>query len=244
MIKSFIKQSLHSLGYEIRALPAPVPIPPPLQLPEVPLTHILDGEMSIFLLKPEGVDGNVSMSELASINALVAKRAPKVLFEIGTFDGRTSVNMIANAPKDALLYTLDLPKADLGKTVLNLDQWETQYVDKEKSGSRFEDTRWKNQIVQLWGDSGSFDFTPYDRKADFIFIDGSHAYDYVKNDTAVALKLASESAILVWHDYNHAWPGVIKALEEFYARETVFQNLKHIAGTSLVFLDVARAAQR
>ena len=117
MIKSLIKKSFHFLGYDIHALPAPVVPPPPLRLRKSRLPISSTARPASPILKPEATDGNATMSEIVSINSLVAKRAPKV-FEIGTFDGRTSVNMIANAPKDAILYTLDLPETDVGKTVL------------------------------------------------------------------------------------------------------------------------------
>ena len=71
---------------------------------------------------------------------------------------------------------------------------------------------------------------------DFIFVDGSHAYDYVMNDSMIALKLLKEGkGVILWHDYI-GWVGVRKALSKLYERGGVFKDMKHIKGTSLVCL--------
>ena len=54
------------------------------------------------------VDGNMAPHELETVASIVATVKPKRIFEIGTFDGRTTLNMALNAP-DAQIYTLDLP---------------------------------------------------------------------------------------------------------------------------------------
>jgi predicted O-methyltransferase YrrM len=38
-------------------------------------------------------------------------------------------------------------------------------------------------------------------KFDFIFIDGNHTFEYVKNDTEKAFQLLEKDGIIVWHDY-------------------------------------------
>jgi len=68
--------------------------------------------------------------------------------------------------------------------------------------------------------------------AGLVFVDGSHAYDYAKTDSATAFRLAKPGAMVIWHDYG-VWPGVTRALEELEASQKL--GLKHIRGTSLVF---------
>lgn len=76
-----------------------------------------------------------------------------------------------------------------------------------------------------------------------MFVDGSHAYDYVLSDTDRALDLVDAGGIIVWHDYG-VWEGVTRALEEIEAQRR--PGLKHIKGTSLVFWrnDEKRGAPR
>jgi predicted O-methyltransferase YrrM len=209
-----------------------------LRLPKVSVFDILNGDTAIRILEPEQRAGNVSLLEMLVINTLVARLAPSVLFEIGTFDGRTTLNVTANAAANAETFTLDLPPEELGRTAYALDYHDEHYVNKESSGQRFVETGWRKQIIQLFGDSAKFDFTPHFRTVNFVFIDGSHAYDYVKNDSYVALDLVTPPAVIVWHDYEPFWLGVVECLEELQANERAFLGLKHIKETALAFLEI------
>ena len=125
--------------------------------------------------------------------------------------------------------------------VLDIEQDDRTFVDKAESGSRFRNTSWAEKIQQLVGDSASFDFSPYHGTVDLVFVDGSHAYPYVRNDTEVAFQLLkSEGGTIVWHDYDTTWPGVTQALNEYYDSDERFLDAIHIGMTSLVVLHVAR----
>ncbi len=188
------------------------------------------------------IDGNVSPYEIEVIAALVSAHEPRVLFEIGTFDGRTSLNMAVNAPAGATVYTLDLPAEGLNSTAFALELNEDAFVRKPRSGARFSDAASSYDIVQLLGDSATFDFSPYYGKVDFMFIDGSHAYEYVRSDTLNALNMVREGGIIIWHDYVREgftpFPGVPRALIEFYLTEGRFRGLTQIQHTSIVYLKV------
>ena len=88
------------------------------------------------------------------------------------------------------------------------------------------------KIEQLYGDSKSFDASPYAERCDLVFVDGSHAYTYVKNDSEKAFAILRPGGIVLWHDYHgpRRAPGVWRALNEL-SRDL---DLVHIAGTSLV----------
>lgn len=88
------------------------------------------------------------------------------------------------------------------------------------------------KVIQLYGDSASFDYTPYLNTCSMVFVDGSHAYNYVKADSSTALKLVSRGGCVVWHDYG-VWDGVTRALEDINENQNL--GLKHIRGTSLVY---------
>jgi hypothetical protein len=58
-------------------------------------------------------------------------------------------------------------------------------------------------VVQLHGDSRSFDFGGLQKKFDLLFIDGDHHYDTVKSDTEKVFEhLVHDESIVVWHDYG------------------------------------------
>jgi predicted O-methyltransferase YrrM len=195
-------------------------------------------DIPIVVREPLHVAGNVSPFELIIICKFVRALRPKRLFEIGTFDGRTTLNLAANSPTDAVVYTLDLPQAALDATHLPLEAADRQYIDKCTSGSRYVNTDREKQIVQLWGDSATFDFSPYKGNIDFVFVDGSHSYEYVLHDSRSALALLRDGkGLILWHDYGTPWwHGVTRALNELFLQIGVFGRLRRIEGTALACL--------
>jgi predicted O-methyltransferase YrrM len=186
------------------------------------------------VLEPHAVAGNVSLLELLFINRLVKHFRCERIFEIGTFDGRTAMNMAANASQLSTVFTLNLSEDDLGSTALAMMPAEAEYVRKGRSGARFKGSRYAERITQLLGDSATFDYSPYLGTMDLVFVDGSHAYDYVLNDSAVALKLVrKDRGIVLWHDYDN-WPQAREALNHLYASDSAFRNMRYITGTSFV----------
>ena len=209
---------------------------PAALLPSVEVSELVPEDLPIQIREPIEADGNISLTEIAVISKLIKARQPATVFEIGTFDGRTTLNMAANSLPDARIYTLDLPNES--KTELPIDPGEEKYIDKETSGARFIGTDCEPKITQLYGDSATFDFSPFHNTVDMIFVDGAHSYDYVLHDSRGALKLLrGGKGLILWHDYDKIWwVGLTKALNELYAEQKQFKSVKHINGTSLVCL--------
>lgn len=206
------------------------------RLPILPLSAVLTSKLDFTLLEPLAEGGNVSMLELMVIANIARQAEPPRAFEIGTFDGRTTLNIAANLKLPATVYTLDLPSSELSETKFALAPGEGAFVDKKESGAKFKGTSYAKLITQLYGDSATFDFSPYAGQMSLVFVDGSHAYDYVLQDTASALRLASDDAVILWHDYQQDWPGVIRALNELHQTDAACAGMVKIEGTSLVML--------
>jgi len=74
--------------------------------------------------------------------------------------------------------------------------------------------------------------------ADFAFIDASHAYEYVLNDSRKVLAgLPGGHGTILWHDYGVGWRGVTRALHELRRDEPAFRGLRTVAGTTLAILE-------
>jgi predicted O-methyltransferase YrrM len=181
-------------------------------------------------------NGNVKLRELGVLSAFAAEcEDGTTLFEIGTFDGRTALNLALNSPAGCEVVTLDLPPDS--ETRFSLDPRDVHMVQKPRSGARYDKHREAcpevvNRIRQLFGDSAELDPAPYEQRCSLVFVDGSHAYDYVVSDTVNALRLIRAGGVIVWHDYG-VWEGVTRGLEEI--EESQRLGLQHIEGTSLVF---------
>jgi len=164
--------------------------PPHLVLPKKSVDELIPFSNNP-IAHPSAEDGNISTLGLLILNKLVQTCNPKNIFEIGTFNGRTTLNFALNSRSDAKIYPLDLPAKQEGNTAYALEENEKTYVLKSESGSLYKTSKLeeKQKINQLYGDSGSFDFSPYLNSMNFVFIDGSQRYEYIKNDSDIALKL-------------------------------------------------------
>ncbi|HKZ41442.1 MAG TPA: class I SAM-dependent methyltransferase, partial [Candidatus Hodarchaeales archaeon] len=186
--------------------------------------------------EPMAVDGNVTALELIVIIQLIKHHNPCMVFEIGTFDGRTTLNMAANCAEDAKVYTLDLPNEKRHGMKLPIEPCDALYINKELISLRYTGTEYSKKITQLYGDSARFDFSAFVNQIDFVFVDGSHSHEYALNDSLHALELLRDKrSVILWHDYD-AWKGVTNALNKLYVDSPEFKGLKHIEGTSLVCL--------
>ncbi len=205
-------------------------------LPKISPSAIVPECLPVVIRSLETRDGNVALSELVIIAKLIRARQPKNLLEIGTFDGRTTLNMAANAPPDATIMTLDLPKNMGSSTALSLAKNEERYINKEVCGERFNGTDQEGKITQLYGDSATFDFSCYHDSIDVVFIDGSHSSGYVRNDSLKAVPLLRDGhGMILWHDYD-GWQDVTRVLNELYLSGNPFDKMLHIEGTTLACL--------
>ncbi len=209
-------------------------------LPSQALGELIDGEAEVILSDFEGRNGNVSLYELLVISSIVHARQPQTTVEIGTFDGRTTLQIAKNSPADAHIYTLDLPP-DPSCTERHIETEDVAYIEDagKQVQRKYERKAIASKITQWLGDSASFEFENAldGRPIDFAFIDGSHSYEYIKNDTERILELMSPGGVVLWHDYAPAWPGVIKYLGE----RSHDLPLVRITGTSLVCLQISKA---
>ena len=132
--------------------------------------------------------------------------APKTIFEIGTYNGFTTLHMAVNSPEDCKIYTLDLPPGfNLSEAKGNsYDDILVMQLSQENITKRFfKNHPLSHKVVELFGDSSKFDFTPYYGKIDLVFIDGNHSMEFVKKDSENAFKMVSENGLIVWHDFDY-----------------------------------------
>jgi hypothetical protein len=204
-------------------------------LPQAAWTDVLP-KSPVRLTEVGKRDGNVNLSEVAILaEAAAGVPAGSEIIEIGTFDGRTALNLAINAPAGVAIATLDLPAGQ--PTAFPIDASERQYVEKASSGQRLRSCHpnWRDaagRVVQLFGDSATYDWSPHFGRAGLVFVDGSHTYEYARGDSETAMRLVRPRGIVLWHDYG-VWPGVTRALDELEASRKL--GLRHIRGTGLVF---------
>ena len=202
-----------------------------LRLPRYSAARIIPDVESIPVTLVDYEDAHKEMMsyyELRTLCKIVRWKQPRVVFEIGTYLGETTLQLAVNS--NAEVYTLDLPprghRSYVGPKIRDpeLD------VYPDYLGIRFQNSPYAERIHQLYGDSQAYDFTPYYSTADLVLVDGCHHYEFVLRDTQNALKIIRPNGIIVWHDYASYAPGVVQVLNDF--RNAV--PLVHIDGTSFV----------
>jgi Methyltransferase domain len=175
---------------------------------------------------------NMDPYELYFLSALALIRRPRLIFELGTFDGATTLALARLLPEVRIL-TLDLPDELSGAAARAQEEGR----ESSRSGSRFHGTPEQTRITQLYGDSRTFDFAPWLGAVDMVVVDAGHDYDCVHADTQTALRLVSDSGAVIWDDYCPRWGDVVRAVDEVAAEGTAFPV--QIRGTEMAVWDRA-----
>jgi len=168
--------------------------------------------------------GNVTLYELYCLISVCSFFKPLMIFEIGTFDGRSTLHFAINTPETTLIHTIDLPPKELKNIKLKLDEGDAQLVNKTSFciGECFVKHGDAGKITQHLSDSANFDFSPFEKTIDFFFIDGAHSYEYIKSDTENALKSIKDDGVILWHDYGNIY-DVTKYLNDLSEKMPVYR---------------------
>ena len=62
-------------------------------------------------------------------------------------------------------------------------------------------------------------------KIDFVFLDGGHSYETVKNDLEILISKLKTGKIIICDDYDQASYGVKKAVDELSSKVTEIKDL-------------------
>ncbi len=189
--------------------------------------------------RPEDVAGWMAPKELDVLRDLAARHQPRVVVEIGSFVGRSSLAW-AQALPDATIYCIDLFGDDFIRGILkqgNLldpdltheDRWRTLY-------SLFLENTWGHENIRhLRCDSRQLKELWHGGKVDLFFIDGHHSFELVIADLNTARSLRAD--VICGHDYGYPGyggpehKGVTAAVDQF-AYIHAYKLVHHI-GTSI-----------
>lgn len=144
----------------------------------------------------EGKRGSLSPYELKILTTIVKASNAKNILEIGTFEGRTSLNIASNMNNNARLYTMDLPQEICTDFIV---------------GNIYKNSEVKDKIVQIHSNSKHFDFSKLPNM-DLIFIDGGHSYEEVLSDTKNAINILKKNGIIIWDDIDNCHLGPTEAV--------------------------------
>jgi hypothetical protein len=183
-------------------------------------------------------DGMLPSHEAMALLSILVAENPREVLEIGTYMGHTTRAMAENL-KDSIIHTVDLPPdfsaghdAEHGQPKDDFHLIARRVVGREFKGQEVE-----QRIKQHFGDTAAINFQEFGQPT-FFFIDGSHTYEYCKQDSAKCFALCGGAGTFLWHDCDAGHPGVLKFVSEGRA---LGRPLARIMGTSLIYWKSAPA---
>jgi predicted O-methyltransferase YrrM len=180
------------------------------------------------------MDGCAAPLERFFIAQLLRYFKPKVLLEVGTYRGTTTRLLLDNVAPDATIYTIDLPlDSNFEQTQAATD---ARLIKHRQVGIDFAPHRLAKCVTQILGNTLNIDtWRAIPPCVEFAFIDASHSYDAVRNDTERVLEKIVPDGIVLWHDYTSGESperGVGKLIRELMiSRDDIFI----CEGTSMAF---------
>jgi predicted O-methyltransferase YrrM len=177
--------------------------------------------------------GDSGVGKLALVSGLAKAYGAKRILEIGTASGFMARHLAINCGSDSRVWTVDLPEQEADATRFELLKVDRDVVRKGSRGTPpagwyAADAEERNQISQIFCDSARFDFSGVELPLDFAFIDGAHNYEYVILDSINVLLRMRPGGLVVWDDYQHFWPGLMRAIGEI----STILPVSRLAGTA------------
>ena len=169
----------------------------------------------------------------------IASKKPKNFLEIGVFHGVTARNvceLLYNLHQDDFRYVgLDLfgessenESEIIPNTKFNnpLKKIYFNYILKQDPYSLLAVAnllkKFKDNIHLIKGNSNTILKKMDMSKIDYVFLDGGHAYETVKNDLNYSKLALENNGTILCDDYNLSYaPGVKKAIDEFIEKNDV-----------------------
>jgi predicted O-methyltransferase YrrM len=162
----------------------------------------------------------------------VNQKNPKTFLEIGVFHGVTARNvceLMYNNHRDDFKYIgIDIfEESEKYKNEVvpvykfnnPIKSFYFKYIKKQNPYSieAVQDLliKFKTNVEILKGNSNQLLLNLKNNYFDYIFIDGGHAYETVKNDINICKEKLSENGTILCDDYDLGHTGVKKAVDEF-----------------------------
>ncbi|MFI5329519.1 MAG: class I SAM-dependent methyltransferase [Desulfobaccales bacterium] len=174
---------------------------------------------------------SVPVTDQLALSSLAAYFEPiKNILEIGTFNGETARLLAMNAPQ-ATVYTIDLPLKKNENIEKEMTAINIECTNSRSTGIAYRGTAEESRIIQLFGDSRSFDFKTECPVFDMVFIDGCHDFEFVHKDTLQALNITRPGGLIVWHDCTTSFPAVVRVVKSF-----INKGARKIRNTQIAFM--------
>ncbi|MGD9703393.1 MAG: class I SAM-dependent methyltransferase [Acidimicrobiia bacterium] len=168
--------------------------------------------------------------EQALLAEVARSMSAKASFELGTFDGGTTLALAEAIGPGGVVHTIDLPDDRFDQT-----QAPAAFTSRDV-GRAFREAAptGRAEIVQHRGDTTTYDFTAWRDTMDLVLVDGAHDHAHGVADSNSALLLARRGGWIFWDDFEPYWHGLVHGIVSVVGAD----RLTKISRTSLAFLRV------
>lgn len=142
--------------------------------------------------------GMMNIRDVEALSAALLTCQPKRIFEIGTYRGASAEMMLRLLP-EAHVISIAFVRSINGRRQYNNDDLRMDQVGELVSPVN------RSRYTQLIGDSheiGPDSFITEHGNVDFVFIDGDHSREGVRQDTELARAILAPGGAISWHDAN------------------------------------------
>jgi hypothetical protein len=201
------------------------------EIPVVSLGDILGNREPSVTLTIKPVDeGILPLDQALALLAILLAEKPAEVLEIGTFMGHTTRLMAESLP-ESIIHTVDLPLKISNQSESTIPKDDFHLIESRVVGRDFKGLPCEKRIRQHFADTATWDFQETG-KPTFFFVDGSHTYEYCKNDSEKCLALCNGPGVFLWHDCDDQHPGVVKFIHEWMKKG---RKIVRISGTPLAY---------
>jgi len=177
----------------------------------LPNRMITDNLMSVAFSKDFSlVEPWQEKEEIVEVLRLLEKNPPKSVLEIGTANGGTLFLLTRMAADNAKILSVDLPGGKFGggypawkEPTYKSFAKKTQTIDLIRANSHDKETHEK--VAAYFKNT----------KIEFMFIDGDHTYEGVKQDFETYKQFLAENAMVMFHDIA-PHPNPIYGVDKFW----------------------------
>lgn len=176
---------------------------------------IPDTDIEFIVKLPSSKIGGLHLLESSILVSMIKLTNPSNIFEFGTYMGASTVLMASNSPNYTLVTTLDVDnQSEITEQEPSSYNLQNAHDNDNFLRSKFRNNGAihierckpdiKDKIIQIFCNSKDLDIEKqnFRKKFELIFIDGGHDYETIESDTKKALDMATDDAVIIWHDYT------------------------------------------
>lgn len=145
----------------------------------------------------------------------------KTFVEVGCKEGRTTGFVLANCPDIRVIAIDPWMKQDASDdpTRETYESWDFAEIEREFA-KNISDHEYECTFLQMTSEQAAKHVVTPNAECkppfDVVFIDALHDYDSVMQDISLWWPLVREGGFICGHDYQHKFPGVMRAVADHF----------------------------